>query len=68
MLDASSKTPSGLLSYNTGDMGYFEQCISTKSKYDNIKAKYCLGYISLKSVNHSRSVDLFSWNEEVKQS
>lgn len=66
MLDATSRTPSGLLSYNIGDMGYFDQCLAIISKYSSVKGKYCLGYISQKKDNTSESNDVLYFNEQVR--
>lgn len=66
MLDASSKTPSGLLSYNVGEMGHFEQCLSATSKFSYIKGKYCLGNIVVNSTSNSQDVHTFKFNELVK--
>ncbi|XP_056638242.1 nose resistant to fluoxetine protein 6-like isoform X1 [Diorhabda sublineata] len=49
MLDASSKVPVGLLSYNFGEMGDFKQCIEIVSTKDNIGGKYCLGQVIVNS-------------------
>lgn len=64
MLDATSPTPSGLLSYNIGEMGQFDQCITAASEYYKIKGKYCLGYISPKKLNGSLSEYQASFNDE----
>ncbi|KAJ8909465.1 hypothetical protein NQ315_011234 [Exocentrus adspersus] len=43
MLDATSKIPVGLQSFNLGEMGQFSQCLGTESEDGSIQAKYCLG-------------------------
>ncbi|CAG9831886.1 unnamed protein product [Diabrotica balteata] len=45
MLDATSKMPVGLLSYNFGEMGNFKQCTEIVSQRDRVKGKYCLGNV-----------------------
>ncbi|XP_063927526.1 nose resistant to fluoxetine protein 6-like [Zophobas morio] len=45
MVDATSKVPSGLLNYNFGEMGDFQECVGTQGSGD-IVGKYCLGYLS----------------------
>ncbi|CAH1104299.1 unnamed protein product [Psylliodes chrysocephalus] len=47
MLDASSKIPIGILSYNFGELGNFNQCLKIKSKNYVIMGKYCLGNIAV---------------------
>ncbi|CAH1160159.1 unnamed protein product [Phaedon cochleariae] len=49
MLDASSKLPTGLLSYNFGEMGDFEECLATESLDHSIQPRYCLGGFSTSS-------------------
>lgn len=54
MLDATSNIPSGIRSGNDGDLGAFDQCLRTRSDYDQIEGtifgKYCLGKTSSKFV------------------
>ncbi|XP_057653520.1 nose resistant to fluoxetine protein 6-like [Diorhabda carinulata] len=45
MFDASSKIPAGVMSYNLGELGNFEQCIEINSINDHIIGKYCLGHV-----------------------
>ncbi|XP_063927803.1 nose resistant to fluoxetine protein 6-like [Zophobas morio] len=45
MVDATSKVPSGLLNYNFGEMGDFQECVGTQGSGE-IVGKYCLGDLS----------------------
>ncbi|RZC31744.1 nose resistant to fluoxetine protein 6-like, partial [Asbolus verrucosus] len=50
VVDASSKVQSGIMSLNIGELGNFEQCISTKGNLSNgetVRGKYCLGHLSM---------------------
>ncbi|CAH1100858.1 unnamed protein product [Psylliodes chrysocephalus] len=53
MLDATSKLPQTLISYNVDDLGNFQECIEIESRNDKIMGKYCLGDLILKDKNAS---------------
>ncbi|KAG5881586.1 hypothetical protein JTB14_034806 [Gonioctena quinquepunctata] len=51
MFDATTKSLTGLVgSLNFGELGDFDQCLRAESKDGKIKARYCLGRISLSNL------------------
>jgi hypothetical protein len=53
--DATSKIPSGLLSFNLAEMGDFQQCVNIEAstKTGAILGKYCLGTLVIKNTTSS---------------
>lgn len=51
MFDASSKIPSGLLSFNGFDLGNFDECYNLEDVINDeaVYGKYCLGTIPIPS-------------------
>jgi hypothetical protein len=53
--DATSKIPSGLLSFNLAEMGDFQQCVNIDASTETgaILGKYCLGTLVIKNTTSS---------------